>query len=75
VVILDSPPGGIGSDGLLLKDFIDVTLFVTRVGVTPKKSMGYIAEMVAAGKLPRFNLVVNGIDPRQAYGYGYGYYE
>jgi capsular exopolysaccharide synthesis family protein len=75
IIILDSPPVGIVTDGLLMKDYIDVTLFVTRVGVTPKKSMSYIAEMAASGKLPRFNLIVNGIDPRQTYGHGYGYYE
>ena len=75
LIILDAPPVGIVTDGLLLKDHVNVTLFVTRVGVTPKKSMYYINELVNAGKLPRVNLVINGIDPKAAYGYGYGYYE
>ena len=75
VIILDAPPVGIVTDGLLLKDYVNVTLFVARVGVTPKKSMYYINELVDAGKLNRVNLVINGIDPKAAYGYGYGYYE
>ncbi|WP_420458905.1 GumC family protein [Neolewinella sp.] len=75
LIILDAPPVGIVTDGLLLKDHVDVTLFVARVGVTPKKSMHYINELVDAGKLSRVNLVINGIDPKAAYGYGYGYYE
>ena len=75
VIVLDAPPVGIVTDGLLLKEFVNVTLFVTRVGVTPKRGMSYITEMVETGKLPRFSLIVNGIDPRTAYGYGYGYYE
>ena len=75
VIVLDAPPVGIVTDGLLLKDYVNVTLFVTRVGVTPKKSMHYINELVDAGKLNRVNLIINGIDPKAAYGYGYGYYE
>ena len=75
VIILDAPPVGIVTDGLLLKDYVNVTLFVARIGVTPKKTMHYINELVDAGKLARVNLVINGIDPKSAYGYGYGYYE
>ena len=75
LIILDAPPVGIVTDGLLLKDHVNVTLFVARLGVTPKKSMYYINELVNAGKLARVNLVINGIDPKAAYGYGYGYYE
>ncbi len=75
VIILDAPPVGIVTDGLLLKDYVNVTLFVARVGVTPKKSMHYISELVDGGKLARVNVVINGIDPKAAYGYGYGYYE
>ncbi|MCP9234511.1 polysaccharide biosynthesis tyrosine autokinase [Lewinella sp. JB7] len=75
VIILDAPPVGIVTDGLLMKEYVNVTLFVTRLSVTPKKSMPYINEMVEAGKLPRFNMIVNGINPKAAYGYGYGYYQ
>ncbi|CAH1001343.1 Tyrosine-protein kinase wzc [Neolewinella maritima] len=75
VIILDAPPVGIVTDGLLMKDHVDVTLFVARIGVTPKKSMQYINELATSGNLHRINLVINGIDPKAAYGYGYGYYE
>ncbi|WP_116126095.1 GumC family protein [Lewinella sp. IMCC34183] len=75
VVILDAPPVGVVTDGLLMKEFVNITLFITRIGVTPKKSIGYINEMIEAGKLPRVNLVINGINPKASYGYGYGYYE
>ena len=75
VVVLDAPPVGIVTDGLLMKDYANVTLFIARVGVTPKKSMLYVNELVEGGKMARVNLVVNGIDPKASYGYGYGYYE
>ena len=75
IILLDAPPVGIVTDGLLLKDYVNLTLFVVRLGVTPKKSMSYITDMVETGRLPRFNLIVNGINPRDSYGYGYGYYE
>ena len=75
VVVLDAPPVGVVTDGLLMKDYVNVTLFMTRLGVTPKKSINYITEMIEAGKLPRLHLVINGINPKASYGYGYGYYE
>ncbi|MGB3801184.1 MAG: polysaccharide biosynthesis tyrosine autokinase, partial [Lewinella sp.] len=75
IIVLDAPPVGVVTDGLLMKDYINVTLFMARVGVTPKKSINYITEMIEAGKLPRLHLVINGIDPKASYGYGYGYYE
>ena len=75
VIVLDAPPVGVVTDGLLVKDFVNLTLFITRVGVTPKKSINYITEMIDSGKLPRLHLVINGIDPKASYGYGYGYYE
>ncbi|WP_116107083.1 GumC family protein [Lewinella sp. IMCC34191] len=75
IIVLDAPPVGVVTDGLLMKDYINVTLFMARVGVTPKKSINYITEMIEAGKLPRVHLVINGINPKASYGYGYGYYE
>ncbi|PPK87533.1 capsular exopolysaccharide synthesis family protein [Neolewinella xylanilytica] len=75
VIILDAPPVGVVTDGLLMKDYINVTLFMVRVGVTPKKSVNYITEIIETGKLPRLNMVINGINPKASYGYGYGYYE
>lgn len=75
VVIFDAPPVGIVTDSLLMKEYVNLTLFVVRLGVTPKRNLHYISEIVRAGKLPRTNLVFNGIDPRDSYGYGYGYYK
>jgi capsular exopolysaccharide synthesis family protein len=74
LIILDAPPVGIVSDALLLKDQIDISLFVIRLGHTLKKNMKYTNELAAAGKLPQFNIVLNGLDPKEHYGYGYGYY-
>ncbi len=75
IIILDAPPVGIVTDGLLMKDHIDICMFVTRIMVTPKKSTAYINELVEAGNMPRFSLVINGLDPKSTYGYGYGYYK
>ena len=75
VVVLDAPPVGVVTDGLLMKEYVNVTLFLARVGVTPKKSINYIREMIEAGKMPRLHIIINGIDPKASYGYGYGYYE
>ncbi len=75
IIILDAPPVGVVTDGLLMKEHIDVCLFVARIMVTPKKGTAYINELVEAGNMPRFSLLINGLDPKSTYGYGYGYYK
>lgn len=74
IIILDAPPVGIVSDALLMKEYVDITLFVMRFKHTLKKNLEYTSELIATDKLPRMNVVLNGLDPKEHYGYGYGYY-
>ena len=81
-VILDSPPIGAVSDGLLLRDFITTTLYVVRHKYTKKDALKYMAELHQNGELVNPYIVINDIrnDSRMsAYGgysasYGSGYY-
>jgi capsular exopolysaccharide synthesis family protein len=73
VIIIDSPPVGLVSDALQLSSVVDVTLYVVKLGHTPKISLEVIDQVAAPGKLPNVQVVVNGVEFDR--GYGYGYYQ
>ena len=73
-IVLDTPPIGLVSDTLELARLVDVTFFVVRSEVTTKGDIDVLNRTVAAGKLPKVNLVFNGVDLRKKkYGFYYGY--
>lgn len=77
IIIIDTPPLGLVSDSLLLGRVVDVTLVVCRCDFSLKNNFTTINEINEQKKLPKMNLVLNGIDLAQrkyAYYYGYGNY-
>ena len=73
-IILDTPPIGLVSDSLMLGRLADMTLFVARADYSPKANFRLINEIAAENKLPKINLVLNGMDlKKKKYGYYYGY--
>jgi len=73
-IILDTPPIGLVSDTLDLGRVADATLFVTRADYSIKANFDMINSIRNEEKLPKVNLVLNGIDlTKRRYGYYYGY--
>ena len=73
-IILDTPPVGLVSDTLELGRLADVTFFVVRPEVTTKNDIDNVNRLAEAKKLPKINLVLNGIDlKKRKYGFYYGY--
>lgn len=77
VIILDAPPVGLVTDALQLKNFIDISLYVVRLGHTPKTSLEVLNDVADNEKLPNVGIVLNGLQPKRDYGHGYaqGYYK
>ena len=77
-VILDTPPVGLVSDTLSIGRLANLTIFVTRTDFTPKANFDLINSISKSGKLPKCNIVINGVDfnkRRCAQQYGhYGHY-
>lgn len=86
-VILDTPPVASVADTLVIGRVADLTLIVLRADYSLKANMGLINDIVENGKLPKCNLVLNGVDVSKRthtlrygshvgyrYGYGYGNY-
>lgn len=74
MVIVDTPPVGLVSETLLLGRLADATLIVCRCDYSLKRNFNIVNTIHQEGKLPKMNLVLNGVDLQQRkYGYYYGY--
>ncbi len=79
-IVIDTPPIGLVSDGLILAKYADNTLYVVRDGVTHKDHLQHVNELYQMGQLESVAIVFNavrkkrsGYGARTGYGYGYGY--
>lgn len=81
VIIIDSPPIGLVTDGILLSRFADATIYVIRQNVTRNRSIRFLNEIDSTGQIKNMSVVFNAVKNRKGnqygygYGYGYGYYE
>ncbi|MFM1794717.1 MAG: hypothetical protein RL642_1102 [Bacteroidota bacterium] len=85
IIIVDSAPVGMVSDGYVLANYADATLYVVRHNYTFKKQLALVETVYADKKLPHMSLVVNDVKAQLGYGsyqgyvnygyagYGYGY--
>jgi capsular exopolysaccharide synthesis family protein len=81
-VVIDSPPLAIVSDALVLADYADHFLFLTRQNFTPKNMLKLVDEFYRNGRIKNVSILLNdiyqsglgyGYGYSQGYGYGYGY--
>lgn len=73
-VIVDTAPVGLVTDTLQIGRIVDATVYMCRADYTLKSSFDMINELSAEKKLPKMNIVLNGVDmSKKKYGYYYGY--
>ena len=75
-VIVDSAPMLVVTDTLLISDYADKILYVTKAGVTEQKVLEYPIKLLEEKKVRNLSFVVNGVkEANLGYGgkYGYGY--
>ena len=73
-VILDTAPIGMVTDTRLIARTADLTMYVCRADYTRKSEFALVNELADSNKLPRINIVINGLDlNKKKYGYYYGY--
>ena len=73
-VMLDTPPLALVSDTLAIGRVANMAILVCRADYSPRSNFDIINSLSAEGKLPKINLVLNGVDMRKKkYGYYYGY--
>ena len=75
-IIVDSAPMLAVTDTLLVSDYADQILYVTKAGVTERKVLEYPIKLLEEGKIKNISFIVNGVkESNLGYGgkYGYGY--
>ncbi len=73
-IIIDTPPIGLVSDGLMLSSVVNIILFVVRYGVTRKDHLKHIEELNNKGQLGQIAIIFNAVKAtRSGYGYSYAY--
>lgn len=71
-ILIDTPPLHLVTDTLLIARIADVSLYVVRQGHTSKDELEFIREVYEDNKLPKMNIIFNGVATGK-YGYGYNY--
>ena len=73
-VIVDTAPVGLVTDTLQIGRIVDATIYMCRADYTLKSSFSMINALSEEKKLPKMNIVLNGVDmSKKKYGYYYGY--
>jgi tyrosine-protein kinase Etk/Wzc len=79
VIILDTPPVGLVTDGVLLLKKVDYPIYVFRADYSKKHFVHVADRLINENQIP-LSVVLNGVDldrnkynDRYSYGYGYGY--
>ncbi|WP_149277108.1 GumC family protein [Pareuzebyella sediminis] len=76
-VIVDTAPLMVVTDTLLISEYADLLIYVTRAGVTEVRAVEYPIKLKEEGKIKGLSFVVNDVDAAKLgyggkYGYGYG---
>nr|WP_299167776.1 polysaccharide biosynthesis tyrosine autokinase [uncultured Allomuricauda sp.] len=76
-IIVDTAPLMVVADTLLINQYADQTLYVTKAGFTERKVLEYPLKLKKEGKLKKLSFVVNNVKQSNLgyggkYGYGYG---
>ncbi len=81
-VVIDTPPVGLVTDGILLMKKADVQLYVVRANYSKKGVKRNINKVYRNGGFTKLSVVINAMNSMNTYGYGgygygygYGYYE
>ncbi|MFD0931929.1 GumC family protein [Psychroflexus salinarum] len=74
-IIIDTAPTILVTDTILISDYADITLYITRSGYTDTRLFPHIRDIYDQKKLVNMGVVINGLDETgiNAYNYGYGY--
>lgn len=75
-IFIDCPPVEVVADAAIINTFVDLTIFVVRVGNLERSYLADIEKWYKEGKFRNMAILLNGTDATGKYGYhrhGYGY--
>jgi capsular exopolysaccharide synthesis family protein len=74
IIILDTPPFGMVTDSFLISQLSDLTLFIIRQNYSTLNILNLLEEIYQKGEIGQIGLIMNDINKKGYYGYGYRYY-
>lgn len=74
-IILDTPPVGLVTDGIMAMKHADVSVYVFRANYSRKEFIQNLQRIVRINKFTNITAVVNALPATNETAYGYGYYE
>ncbi len=74
VIIIDTPPVGLVTDGLIAMKKANIPLFILRADFSRKNFLKGISKFVKTQKISQLSIILNAIKGSNKNGYGYGYY-
>ena len=73
-VIIDTPPIGLVTDGIILMQHADVNLYVVRHNYSKIRALGIINNLYSQKQVENIHIIINDFKySASGYGYGYGY--
>jgi len=72
VILLDTPPIGIVTDGLLAMQKADLPIYILRAGYSKLSFIGNINRLMATGRYPNLSVILNNVSNKKT-GFGYSY--
>ncbi len=74
IIIIDTPPVGIVSDGIPLIQRADYPIYILRANYSRKMFITQVNKLMTDNKVKNLSIILNGVEmSKLKYGYGYGY--
>ena len=76
LIIIDTPPAGLVTDGIIAMKKSDLSIYVIRAAYTKSEYLDTLKRIQSVNKLNNLAIAFNGLNySGKSYGYGYGYYQ
>ena len=73
VILIDTPPVGLVTDGILIMRKADIPLYIVRAGYSKKAFLKNINKLMRTNNFTRLSTILNDAKATGLSGYGYGY--
>lgn len=73
IILIDSPPVGLVTDGIIIMQKADLPIYVVRSEYSKRVYLKNITKLVKVNGFRNLSVILNGLDKFKTYGYGYGY--
>ncbi len=78
IILIDTPPVGLVTDGMLIMKNADISLYVVRASYSKRAVEKNIRKLQLSKQYNHLSVILNSVNRKDSYGnygYGYGYYE